>query len=321
MDTPQKITVLGAGRWGSLLAWLYHKYGRQVVLWNINDEFLQEWQTTRRNKYLAMPGGVEITSDLEKALKFSEVIFISIRLQNFRVLCRQLQHHQFKNKTVILAMKGLELTTGKRPSEILEEFFGKDVRIGFLAGPGHPQEISQDIPTCMTVSAKEKSDLNKMVELCQTPLTKIYPNADLLGVEVGAAVKNVIGIAGGVLDALDVPSIKSYLIARGPVEVGRLIEKMGGNFQTAFSLAHLGDYMATAFSYYSRSHQAGEMIVREKKILESAEGVPTAKTVKMLMDQYDLDMPICLAVYQIVHEQKDPKSIVKVLFDRPVEHE
>lgn len=321
MSDNQKITVLGAGRWGSLLAWLYHKYGRQVVLWNIKDQFLQEWLTTRRNKYLALSEEVEITGDLKKALAFSDIVFIVIKLQHLTDLCQKLKKQQLKGKLFILAMKGLELGTGRRPSEILKEELDSDIKIGFIGGPGHPQEMSQDIPTCMTVSSQDKDIIKRLVEICQTPLSKIYPNEDMVGVEVGAATKNVIGVAGGILDALNTPSLKSYLMARGPVEVGRLIEKMGGEFQTAYSLAHLGDYMATAFSYYSRSHEAGEMIVLEKKLHLEAEAVPTSKTVRMLMDRYNIDMPICLAVYKVLHEKEDPKSIIKILFDRSMEFE
>lgn len=315
-----KVSVLGAGRWGSCLAWVQQQAKRKVILWNREGDLYQEWLKTRKNKYLSLPAAVEITSDLTKALK-SELIFIAIRAQHFRDLCQRLVGYKPKGRLFILAMKGLEEETGKRLSEIFFEYLGKDNKVGILAGPCHPQEISQNIPTIMTCAAQKRSDLAAVSKFCETPLIKIFPNHDLLGVEIGAALKNVMGLAGGMLSALNLGSFKSYLLARGPVEVGRLIKAMGGNYQTAFGLSHLGDYGATVFSSFSYNHQAGELWIKERKFSENAEGIPTVKAVKILMEKYKVDMPICGAVYKIFYQELAPEKFIETLLKSRTEFE
>lgn len=307
-----KVSILGAGRWGSTLAWLQNNEGREVTLWNRNDEMLAEWLRTRKNKYLSLPAQVRITSDLAEALN-NEVIFVSIRAQHFRDLCGQLKRHQPKHKLFILAMKGLEEKTGKRLSQIFFEYFHSSNGIGVLAGPGHPQEISKNIPTIMTCATLAKKDLPKAVKFCSTSLINIIPGSDLLGVEVGAALKNVMGLAAGLLAGIGQPSFKSFLLARGPVEVGNLIKAMGGQYQTAFGLSHLGDFGATVFSGFSYNHQAGELWVKKRQLSTAAEGLPTLKAVMLLSKKYKVKMPICEAVYKVFYKKLSPNKFVETL--------
>ena len=297
------------------MAWVQNKQGREVILWNREDEVLLQWKKARKNKYLSLPEEVNITSDLSEALS-SEVIYISIRAQHFRDLCERLKEAEPKGKLFLLAMKGLEEESGKRLSEIFDEYIGASNHIGMLAGPGHPQELSKNIPTVMTVAARDNKDLAKAVEYSQTDLMKILPSKDLIGAEIGAALKNVMGIVGGMLAALDMPSFKSYLLTRGTLEVGRLIKALGGNPQSAFGLAHLGDYGATVFSGFSYNHKAGELWVKEKKLAANAEGIPTIKAVKLLMDKHNLDMPICAAIYKVLYEDMEPADLIKELMSR-----
>lgn len=314
------ISILGAGRWGSTLAWLQNNEGREVTLWNRQDEILDQWLHTRKNKYLSLSEKVKITSDLSEALK-NEVIFVAVRAQQFRNLCGQLKRHYPKRKLFILAMKGLEAKTGKRLSQIFFEYFHSSNGVGVLAGPGHPQEISKNIPTIMTCATLAKHDLPKAVKFCSTSLIHIMPNHDLLGVEVGAAIKNVMGLAAGLLSGLGMPSFKSFLLARGPVEVGNLIKAMGGQYQTAFGLSHLGDFGATVFSGFSYNHQAGELWVKERKLSDMAEGLPTLKAVKVLMKKYKVNLPICDAVYKVFYQKLDPKKFIQTLLKEKVAFE
>lgn len=306
------ISILGAGRWGSTLAWAQNQAKRKVVLWNQDDQFLRQWLKVRRNKYLSLPKSVLITADLKKALG-SPVIFIVIRAQYFRDLCKRLKKLKPKNKLFILAMKGLEEKTGQRLSQVFREYFDGHNRLAMLAGPGHPQEISKHIPTAMTVACERQADLKMAIRVCQTHLIKIFPNRDFLGVEIGAALKNIMGLAAGILTALGQPSLKSYLLARGPVEVGRLIKKMGGQYQTAFSLAHLGDFGATVFSGFSYNHQAGELWVKKRKRAANAEGIPTLKAAMVLMKKYKVKMPICQAVYKIFYKRLAPEKLLEMM--------
>ncbi|MDP2587124.1 MAG: NAD(P)-binding domain-containing protein [Candidatus Komeilibacteria bacterium] len=315
-----KVSILGAGRWGSTLAWLQNNEGREVTLWNRQDEMLDQWLRTRKNKYLSLPKKVTITSDLSEALK-NKVIFVSVRAQHFRDLCGQIKAHHPKHKLFILAMKGLEEKTGKRLSQIFFEYFHSSNGVGVLAGPGHPQEIFKNIPTIMTCATLAKKDLALAVKTCQTSLIKIIPNNDLLGVEVGAAIKNVMGLAAGLLAGLGMPSCKSFLLARGPVEVGNLIKAMGGQYQTAFGLSNLGDFGATVFSGFSYNHQAGELWVKERKLSQAAEGLPTLKAVKLLMKKYKVKMPICDAVYKVFYQNLPPAKFVATLLKEKVKFE
>lgn len=311
------VSILGAGRWGSTLAWLQNNEGREVTLWNRQDEMLDQWLKFRKNKYLSLPKKVTITPDLSQALK-NEVIFVAIRAQQFRDLCGQLKRHHPKHKLFILAMKGLEAKTGKRLSQIFFEYFHSSNGIGVLAGPGHPQEISQSIPTIMTCATLAKKDLPMAVKFCSTSLIHVMPNHDLLGVEVGAAIKNVMGLAAGLLSGVGQPSCKSFLLARGPVEVGNLIKAMGGQYQTAFGLSHLGDFGATVFSGFSYNHQAGELWVKKRQLSTLAEGLPTLKAVKVLMKKYQVNMPICDAVYKVFYQRLDPQKLIQTLLKEKV---
>jgi glycerol-3-phosphate dehydrogenase (NAD(P)+) len=310
-----KVGILGAGRWGSTLAWVQAKAGREVILWNRQDKFLKDLLDDRQNKYFKLPPKIKITGELKEALA-GEVVFISIRAQFFNDLCLRLKKQTFpKNKLFILAMKGLEEKTGRRLSEIFNKNFPGS-RLAFLAGPGHPQELSKNIPTAMTVAVQKPGDLAKAVRYCQTDLIKIFPNDDFIGVETGAALKNVMGLAGGLLTGLGKSSFKSYLLTRGPLEVGRLIKALGGKPQTVFGLSHLGDYGATVFSVFSHNHKAGELWVKKRKLSQEAEGIPTLRAVNLLIKKHKLDMPICSAVYKILYQKAKPEFLIESLMDR-----
>ncbi|PIT90368.1 MAG: glycerol-3-phosphate dehydrogenase [Candidatus Komeilibacteria bacterium CG10_big_fil_rev_8_21_14_0_10_41_13] len=307
-----KVSVLGAGRWGSTIAWLQNQQKRQVILWNQEDEFLKEWQVKRKNSFLSLPKKVEITADFNLALS-SEVIFISIRAQEFRNLCQNLKDLEVKNKLFMLAMKGLEMKTGKRLSEIFYEYLDKSNNVGMLAGPGHPQELTKNVPTLMTCAVAKKKDLARAVKYCQTDLMRVEQTDDLLGVEISSALKNVMGIVGGLFFGLGLDSLKGYLIVKGPEETARLIKAMKGKPLTAYGPAHLGDYAATVFSPYSRNHQVGEDFARTGK-LGDAEGVPTITAVQKLIKKYKVKMPICEGIYQVFYKGLRPEKFVKRLF-------
>ncbi len=292
-----------------------------MVLWNQPDDFLAELQATRQNKYLKLDPAIIITDNLDQALKDSQAVFIAVKAQHFRDLCQELLKHQPQNKLFILAMKGLEQASGQRLSQIFREYFPNSNHLGVLAGPGHPQEISQNIPTAMVCSSDSPDDLTEVADCCQTRLIKIFPNSDFLGVEIGAALKNVVGLAAGLLSALGLKSFKSYLLARGPVEVGNLIFAMGGQRRTAFGLAHLGDYGATVFSGLSHNHQAGELWVKQRQLATDAEGLPTVKAVKILMEKYKVAMPICQAVDEVFYQGLAPEKFVETLLKIKTEFE
>ena len=152
-------------------------------------------------------------------------------------------------------------------------------------------------------------------------LIRFYYGADLIGNQIGAALKNVIGLAAGILDGLEWYGLKGALMARAPIEVGRFIKAFGGNPQTAYGLAHLGDYEATLFSQYSHNRTFGEKFAKGEDFGKLAEGVPTLKAVKLIADERHIDMPICQALYQVIYEKQDIKSTIRNLFTRHIKQE
>jgi glycerol-3-phosphate dehydrogenase (NAD(P)+) len=274
---------------------------------------------TRSNDYLSLRDNVTMTSSLEEAFQ-SEKILISVKCQGFREVCGEIAPHVKSGHKLILAMKGLENSTGGRMSEIALETL--DVRnIAILVGPGHPQSLVKGIPTLMLIDSNDTTLTEEFVKGLNTKLIRLYKGADLIGNEIGAALKNVIGIAAGLLDGGGYSALKGPLMARGAVEVARLIEASGGDPKSAFGLSHLGDYEATLFSQYSRNRAFGECFMTKRPFTGLAEGVETLRAVKNLSRKHKLEMPICDALFRVIFENHDPMAMLDELFERPVKAE
>ncbi|AIY75381.1 NAD-dependent glycerol-3-phosphate dehydrogenase family protein [Bacillus cereus] len=188
-------------------------------------------------------------------------------------------------------------------------------------GPGHVQDFVNDIPNCMVIGSENISITKKIVQEFNSDLIRFYYGQDLIGNEIGAATKNVMGIAAGMLDGLNYSSLKGSLMARGTRELSRLVTAMGGNDLTIYGLSHLGDYEATLFSLHSHNRKFGEAFVLGQKFDKLAEGVSTVKALKELSKQYDVELPISNALYEILFESKDAKDTLEELFLRPVKFE
>ncbi len=218
-------------------------------------------------------------------------------------------------------MKGLEEETGKRLSEIMtENGFPKD-KIAVWVGPGHIQEFTAGKPNCMVIDGYSRELVKTLADTFRSNLIRFYYGDDVIGSEVGAAAKNVMGIAAGILDGGGYTSLKGPLMARGAREVSRLIAAMGGNELSAYGLCHLGDYETTLFSQYSNNRKYGEDLILGRKFTKLAEGVSTAKALVLLGERYQVEMPITRAVYNIVFEGKDPLSELLGLFSRSMKSE
>lgn len=316
-----KITVLGCGRWGSFLAWYLHKIGHQVCMWGrYGSKNMEHLLTERKNDYLTFDNEIELTQDLAFALK-APIVVISIGAQQLRTLMQQLKEYPIENKIFVLCMKGIEESTGKRLTEVAEEFIPQSSAVAIWVGPGHVQDFAKGIPNCMVIDSKREDVKKLLVESLSSELIRFYFGSDLLGNEIGAATKNVIGIAAGMLDGLNYKSLKGALMSRGAREISKLIEAMGGKAITAYGLAHLGDYEATVFSPYSRNRMFGEKFVRGEKMEGLAEGVFTAQALLKLEKEYQIELPICSAVYDIVQLKKEPKEVLSGLFMRSLKSE
>ncbi|MED0970824.1 NAD(P)H-dependent glycerol-3-phosphate dehydrogenase [Bacillus paramycoides] len=317
------ISVLGCGRWGTFIAWYATKVGHNVMLWGReNSRNYIELNETRKNDYLKLSEDIELSNSLHKAISFAEIIIISISAQELRSFANQLNLiNEIQGKTFILCMKGLEATSGKRLSRVFGEIVGKNTNIAVWVGPGHVQDFVNDIPNCMVIGSENIGITKKIVQEFNSDLIRFYYGQDLIGNEIGAATKNVMGIAAGMLDGLNYSSLKGSLMARGTRELSRLITAMGGNNLTIYGLSHLGDYEATLFSLHSHNRKFGEAFVLGQKFEKLAEGVSTVKALKELSKQYDVELPISNALYEILFESKDAKDTLEELFLRPVKFE
>lgn len=318
-----KISVLGCGRWGAFLAWYAHRVGHEVTLWGRDgSENLRRLQDTRRNEFLCLSESIKLSSDLAEAVAFGEIVIISISAQALRSLGKSLRSlGDLREKTFVLCMKGLELGTGKRLTEALTEELGEGNRIAVWVGPGHVQDLTKEIPNCMVVGSESAAVSEKIAAALGSSLIRFYYGTDMVGIEIGAAAKNVVGIAAGMLDGLGYGSLKGALMARGTRELSRLVAADGGDAMTVYGLSHLGDYEATLFSAHSNNRKFGEDFVRGERFEKLAEGVSTVEAILALAFRHGVEMPICRAVHEIVARGKEPKEQLLALFMRPIKVE
>lgn len=316
------ISVIGCGRWGSFIAWYLNKIGHNVILYGrSSSEKLKTLLTSRSNGLLSFDPSIKITDDLDYSISSSDVIIISVGAQSLRSFFQGLSAEIFKNKTIVLCMKGIEVSTGKRLSEVTKEFVCASSDIAIWVGPGHVQDFSNGIPNCMVIDSEKTSVKKFLINEFSSGLIRFYFGKDLIGNEIGAATKNIIGIAAGMLDGLGYSSLKGALMSRATREVSRLICAMGGNEISAYGLCHLGDYEATLFSKFSNNRQFGENLVLGKKYDKLAEGVFTAKAIVKLASEHNVEIPICAAVNDVVNYGHDPKTKLSDLFLREIKHE
>lgn len=317
------ISVLGCGRWGTFLAWYANKIGHKVSLWGREGSAnLLQLKEKRKNEYLTIPEEMKLTNSLEEAVSFADIIIISISAQQLRNLGKQLKLlSDAQNKIFVLCMKGLEATSGKRLSQVFKEEVGSSVNLAVWLGPGHVQDFVRDIPNCMVIGSENIEITKTIVNTFNSDLIRFYYGQDLIGNEIGAATKNVMGIAAGMLDGLNYASLKGALMARGTREISRLVRAMGGNDITIYGLSHLGDYEATLFSPFSNNRRFGEDFVGEKRFNKLAEGVATIEALQQLSKQYDVELPICDALAQVIFNEKEAAQTLLDLFLRPVKFE
>ncbi len=300
-----KISVLGCGRWGSFIAWYLSRLGNEVTSWGPEgDPSYEILKNTGRNEYVALDEKIALTCDLERAVRTAEVIVISISSQGLRGFMQRIVRYPVSDKVFVLCMKGIETGTGKRLSEILTESGISPEKIAVWVGPGHIQSFVRGIPNCMVIDSENEALKIDLVTKFKSDLIRFYYGNDLIGTEIGAAAKNVMGIAAGVLDVICVP-LKGPLMSRGAREVARLIKAMGGNELSAYGLAHLGDYETTLFSRYSHNRMYGEMLAKGERFEKLAEGVATSGAMKLLGEKYGVDLPITEAVYAVCDGEGD----------------
>ncbi len=318
----KNVSVIGCGRWGTFLGWYAANYCvDNVWLYDIptSPNFI-EMKETRKNSYLHLSDNMELFDNLEKILE-NEAIIISIGCQHLRSLAKQLNGYNLEGKHFLLAMKGLEEPTAKILHDVFKEEINQNIHVATLGGPGHVQDYLKKVPSCAVIDSTEKHAQEYWINLLQSSLIRFYYGTDLVGNQIGAALKNVIGIAAGILDGLEWYGLKGALMARAPVEVGRLIKCFGGDPKSAYGLAHLGDYEATLFSRNSHNRMYGEEFAKGQRFGKLAEGVDTLKAVKAIADAKEIDMPISQALYRVLFEGADIKNTILSLFERDLKKE
>ena len=316
-----KITVIGPGRWGSLITWYLDTKHHDVTLYGLEDsKEMQGFLKNRSNSLLTLPQSVKLSTDLS-CINDSEVVVISIPSQALQGLFNEINEYCPKNKTFVLCMKGIEISTGRRLSEIAKENIDNSNKVAVWIGPGHVQEFYHGIPNCMVIDSEDEEVKKHLVNEFSSKLIRFYYGNDMIGNEIGAAAKNVIGIAAGFLDGVGLSSLKGALMARGTREVARLIGAKGGNELSAYGLCHLGDYEATVFSKYSHNRQFGESFVKGEKFEHLAEGYYTVKALVNMGKELNIELPICNRVYEVLYDGKPVIQALDELFDRALTSE
>ncbi len=329
----RKVGILGGGSWGTTLAILLYEKGLSVKIWEFSGEQVEIICKKRENvKFLPgifIPQEIEITSCLEDVVKDSNVIVIALPSQVVREVVQRLVPMITPDVVIVSGVKGLEISTMKRISEVIREHFPQEIRIGVISGPSHAEEVSRKIPTAIVSAAQDEKIAKFIQEIFLTPNLRVYTNTDLVGVELGGALKNIIAIAAGISDGLGLgDNTKAALITRGLVEIIQIGKIFGARESTFLGLSGLGDLVVTCTSKYSRNRYLGEMIGKGSSLQEVlssmvmiAEGVPTTKAAKELAKKVNIELPITNEVYKVLFESKNPKQAVNDLMLRSAKAE
>jgi len=327
-----KISIIGDGTWGTTLALMLDENGRDITLWSVFCEYLNEMKKTRLNrKYLPehkLPESITLTADLEEALDDMDLIILAVPSKYFRIVCEKIRNTGVPDVPYLSLSKGIEDETLMRMSEVAKEVLG-DVKIAVLSGPNIATEIADKSPSATTVSCSDISVAEEIREMLMTPYFRVYTHHDTLGVELGGALKNPIAIAAGIVDGFAMgTNTKSALLTRGLVEITRLGVAMGAERETFFGLSGLGDLATTCFNPASRNHWFGTLIAKGKtrdEILRSTdsvvEGVITSKSARRLFLNRKIEMPIIEQVFNVVWQDKSPREAILELMTREPKRE
>lgn len=327
------ITIIGAGSWGTALAIQFARVGRPTRLWGRDRNLLVEMQTARRNtRYLPdanFPDGLQLEPDLGNALNGCQDLLVSAPSHAFRQLLEQLAPLMRSGMRLAWATKGFELTTGKLPHQVAAEVLGAQLPMAVLSGPTFAREVGAGLPTAMTVAANNAEFAKALAQSISGHNFRAYTSADMVGVEVGGAVKNVLAIGAAISDGLGFgANTRIALITRGLVEMTRLGLALGAQRETFMGLAGLGDLVLTCTDNQSRNRRFGLAFAAGKtatqaqqEIGQVVEGFAASRAVMEVAAQHQVDMPICTQVFRMLHEGLSPHTAVKELMSRELKAE
>ena len=324
-----KITVLGAGSWGTTLALVLEENGHDVMCWSFNQKDIEEIQATHENKQflpgVKIPDTIRFTSNLMESVRDTSVVAVVIPSHAVRSVITEIKDFVADSTIWITAVKGIENKTFLRMSEVIAEAANTTPdRIAVLSGPSHAEEVSRKVPTAIVSACVDKDTARLVQNLFMRPYFRVYANMDVIGVELGGALKNIIALAAGICDGAGFgDNTKAALMTRGLVEINRLGVKLGANPDTFAGLSGMGDLIVTCMSQHSRNRYVGEQIGKGKslqQILDEmvmvAEGVKTTESVHGLTQKVNVEMPIANEVYKTLFENKPSVEAMQDLMTR-----
>lgn len=331
----ERITIVGTGSWGTTLAVMLARDAREVCLWARTAGEAQKLRVARENKAflpgVILPHNLAITHSLEEALSSCGMLMLVVPAQRMRENVRRVSPYLQKDTIILSAAKGLETETALRMSEVIVEELGPeyDDRICVLSGPNLSREIAAGLPAGTVIAAGEASVAEFAQRVIMTPLFRVYAHDDVVGVELGGALKNIIALGAGAADEFGYgDNAKSVYMTRGLAEITRLGVAAGANPLTFAGLAGVGDVLCTCASRHSRNHYVGEELAKGRSLADIqasmkmiAEGVDTTRAALKLARRYGVEMPITEAIYQVLFEGKDPRRVVKEMMLRDPKRE
>lgn len=327
-----KIGILGGGSWGTALSVLLANKGKSVDLWIRNEEQFEEMFSLRKNsKYLSnvlLPKNLNIVNDLQNTILEKDIILLAVPTHGVREILNRIKDYVKSEQIIVNVAKGIENDTLLRVSEIVEEFL-PDNKFVCLSGPSHAEEVALDIPTTVVSSSENIPTAEYIQDVFMTPNFRVYTNPDLIGVELGGALKNIIALGAGISDGLGYgDNTKAALMTRGISEMARLGKEIGASLDTFWGLSGIGDLIVTCTSMHSRNRRAG-ILIGEGKTTDEAikeigmvvEGIKTTKSAYELSKKYNIDIPITRELYKVLYENSDVKISVPNLMGRDKKHE
>ncbi|BEO94083.1 NAD(P)H-dependent glycerol-3-phosphate dehydrogenase [Fusobacterium nucleatum] len=324
-----KISVIGSGGWGIALAILLHKNGHNLTIWSFDKKEAEELKTTRENKTklsnILLPEDIKVTDNLKEAVNDKDILILAVPSKAIRSVSKSLKNIIKDNQIIVNVAKGLEEDTLETMTDIIEEELkGKKTQVAVLSGPSHAEEVGKGIPTTCVVSAHNKELTLYLQNIFMNPSFRVYTSPDMLGIEIGGALKNVIALAAGIADGLNYgDNTKAALITRGIKEIASLGVAMGGEQSTFYGLTGLGDLIVTCASMHSRNRRAGILLGQGKTLDEAikevnmvVEGVYSAKSALMAAKKYNVEIPIIEQVNAVLFENKNAAEAVNELMIR-----
>lgn len=326
-----KIAVLGSGAWGTALAMVLLENGHEVTLWSYSEAESRVLANTRENpmlKGVALPKTLTFTSSMD-CVKDCKAIVLATPSFAVRETARKLAPLMAPDAVVVSVSKGIEKDTSLTLTEVIQAELGQDCKVVALSGPSHAEEVGRGVPTTVVSASTDRYAAELVQDLFMNKRFRVYSSGDVVGVELAAALKNVIALCAGCCDGMGFgDNTKAALMTRGLTEIARLGEALGGRKETFAGLAGVGDLIVTCTSMHSRNRRCGILIGQGMPVAQAlkeigavVEGYYAAATAKALADKMGVEMPITQAAYQVLYEEKNPKEVIAELMTRAKKHE